>query len=245
MGNWCLWIPIRLPSPSFKTPQLLLHLCDRCSGSKELSYIEDGMSLWTLQPQWSHAWHNRYVNLSPIPAFVMQRGIQILKSFVDPLYEFPCMYLLCLMESPNTCVYETCLLKPQLIHLQFFHNMALRNRYAGPLLAQSTTFIHWTVQEKCKQMKPTVPPNPFTLKLLEIFGTYWYKYVVFLSFSGSLASSIFDPYLALVGASGGVYALIGGYFMNVIVVSVLTCFLTLNFIELRVIMCSKVNGIPI
>ncbi|MGH0163259.1 UNVERIFIED_CONTAM: hypothetical protein FKN15_057191 [Acipenser sinensis] len=34
---------------------------------------------------------------------------------------------------------------------------------------------------------------------------------------GSLASSIFDPLIALVGASGGVYALIGGYFMNVIV----------------------------
>ncbi|XP_040280390.1 rhomboid-related protein 2 [Bufo bufo] len=34
---------------------------------------------------------------------------------------------------------------------------------------------------------------------------------------GSLASSIFDPHLGLVGASGGVYALIGGYFMNVIV----------------------------
>ncbi|XP_005988800.1 rhomboid-related protein 2 [Latimeria chalumnae] len=34
---------------------------------------------------------------------------------------------------------------------------------------------------------------------------------------GSLGSSIFDPMLALVGASGGVYALIGGYFMNVIV----------------------------
>ncbi|MEE6484983.1 hypothetical protein FKM82_014123 [Ascaphus truei] len=34
---------------------------------------------------------------------------------------------------------------------------------------------------------------------------------------GSLASSIFDPLLALVGASGGVYALIGGYFMNSIV----------------------------
>ncbi|XP_068125112.1 rhomboid-related protein 2 isoform X2 [Hyperolius riggenbachi] len=34
---------------------------------------------------------------------------------------------------------------------------------------------------------------------------------------GSLASSIFDPYVTLVGASGGVYALIGGYFMNVIV----------------------------
>ncbi|XP_053563146.1 rhomboid-related protein 2 [Bombina bombina] len=34
---------------------------------------------------------------------------------------------------------------------------------------------------------------------------------------GSLASSIFDPVMALVGASGGVYALIGGYFMNIIV----------------------------
>ncbi|XP_059810416.1 rhomboid-related protein 2 [Hypanus sabinus] len=35
--------------------------------------------------------------------------------------------------------------------------------------------------------------------------------------AGSLASSIFDPLLSLVGASGGVYALMGGYFMNVIV----------------------------
>ncbi|XP_058856213.1 rhomboid-related protein 2-like isoform X1 [Acipenser ruthenus] len=35
--------------------------------------------------------------------------------------------------------------------------------------------------------------------------------------AGSLASSIFDPLITLVGASGGVYALIGGYFMNVIV----------------------------
>nr|XP_033812074.1 rhomboid-related protein 2 isoform X1 [Geotrypetes seraphini]XP_033812075.1 rhomboid-related protein 2 isoform X1 [Geotrypetes seraphini] len=34
---------------------------------------------------------------------------------------------------------------------------------------------------------------------------------------GSLASSIFDPLMGLVGASGGVYALMGGYFMNVIV----------------------------
>ncbi|XP_061469128.1 rhomboid-related protein 2-like [Rhineura floridana] len=34
---------------------------------------------------------------------------------------------------------------------------------------------------------------------------------------GSLASSICDPRQGLVGASGGVYALIGGYFMNVIV----------------------------
>lgn len=37
--------------------------------------------------------------------------------------------------------------------------------------------------------------------------------------SGSLASSIFDPLSALVGASGGVYALMGGYFMNAVVVS--------------------------
>nr|XP_006631583.1 PREDICTED: rhomboid-related protein 2 [Lepisosteus oculatus]XP_015204374.1 PREDICTED: rhomboid-related protein 2 [Lepisosteus oculatus]XP_015204376.1 PREDICTED: rhomboid-related protein 2 [Lepisosteus oculatus] len=35
--------------------------------------------------------------------------------------------------------------------------------------------------------------------------------------AGSLASSIFDPLHALVGASGGVYALIGGYFMNALV----------------------------
>ncbi|KAJ3597664.1 hypothetical protein NHX12_001181 [Muraenolepis orangiensis] len=35
--------------------------------------------------------------------------------------------------------------------------------------------------------------------------------------AGSLASSIFDPHSALVGASGGVYALLGGYFMNTVV----------------------------
>lgn len=35
--------------------------------------------------------------------------------------------------------------------------------------------------------------------------------------AGSLSSSIFDPLSALVGASGGVYALIGGYFMNAVV----------------------------
>uniref|UniRef100_A0A8D0AZE2 Rhomboid-related protein 2 n=1 Tax=Salvator merianae TaxID=96440 RepID=A0A8D0AZE2_SALMN len=34
---------------------------------------------------------------------------------------------------------------------------------------------------------------------------------------GSLASSVCDPHMNLVGASGGVYALIGGYFMNVLV----------------------------
>ncbi|KAG8009861.1 Rhomboid-related protein 2 [Nibea albiflora] len=36
--------------------------------------------------------------------------------------------------------------------------------------------------------------------------------------AGSLCSSIFDPLSALVGASGGVYALIGGYFMNAVVI---------------------------
>nr|XP_056703246.1 rhomboid-related protein 2 [Euleptes europaea] len=35
--------------------------------------------------------------------------------------------------------------------------------------------------------------------------------------AGSLASSVCDPLHSLVGASGGVYALIGGYFMNVLV----------------------------
>lgn len=39
--------------------------------------------------------------------------------------------------------------------------------------------------------------------------------------SGSLASSIFDPLKCLVGASGGLYALMGGYFMNVLVVRTL------------------------
>lgn len=43
------------------------------------------------------------------------------------------------------------------------------------------------------------------------------RFSVFLP--GSLCSSIFDPLSALVGASGGVYALIGGYFMNAVVVS--------------------------
>ncbi|XP_039663191.1 rhomboid-related protein 2 [Perca fluviatilis] len=43
--------------------------------------------------------------------------------------------------------------------------------------------------------------------------------MVYLSgvLAGSLASSIFDPFSALVGASGGVYALLGGYFMNAVV----------------------------
>lgn len=43
--------------------------------------------------------------------------------------------------------------------------------------------------------------------------------MVYLSgvLAGSLASSIFDPLSALVGASGGVYALMGGYFMNAVV----------------------------
>nr|XP_020839265.1 rhomboid-related protein 2 isoform X2 [Phascolarctos cinereus] len=43
--------------------------------------------------------------------------------------------------------------------------------------------------------------------------------LVYLSgvFAGSLGSSVCEPFQALVGASGGVYALTGGYFMNVLV----------------------------
>ena len=37
--------------------------------------------------------------------------------------------------------------------------------------------------------------------------------------SGSLASSIFDPYTILVGASGGVYAMFTAHLANVILVS--------------------------
>ena len=37
--------------------------------------------------------------------------------------------------------------------------------------------------------------------------------------SGSLASSVFDPYTPLVGASGGVYALLTAQLANVILVS--------------------------
>ena len=42
--------------------------------------------------------------------------------------------------------------------------------------------------------------------------------IVFMSgvLAGSLASSIFDPYVFLCGASGGVYALFGGFLVNVI-----------------------------
>lgn len=42
--------------------------------------------------------------------------------------------------------------------------------------------------------------------------------IVYMSgvLAGSLASSIFDPFVYLVGASGGVYALLGGYFSNII-----------------------------
>lgn len=43
-------------------------------------------------------------------------------------------------------------------------------------------------------------------------------FIVFISgvLAGSLASSIFDPFVYLVGASGGVYALLGGYLSNVV-----------------------------
>lgn len=54
--------------------------------------------------------------------------------------------------------------------------------------------------------------------------------------SGSLASSIFDPLSALVGASGGVYALLGGYFMNAVVVSLCT-----NPVKLVTVVSFKVN----
>nr|CAB3265565.1 rhomboid-related protein 2-like [Phallusia mammillata] len=42
--------------------------------------------------------------------------------------------------------------------------------------------------------------------------------IVYMSgvLAGSLSSSIFDPFVFLVGASGGVYALLGGYLSNVI-----------------------------
>uniref|UniRef100_H2YKT3 Rhomboid-related protein 2 n=1 Tax=Ciona savignyi TaxID=51511 RepID=H2YKT3_CIOSA len=42
--------------------------------------------------------------------------------------------------------------------------------------------------------------------------------IVYMSgvLAGSLASSIFDPFVYLVGASGGVYALLGGYLSNVV-----------------------------
>lgn len=59
-----------------------------------------------------------------------------------------------------------------------------------------------------------------------------YKTPFFFGFSsGSLFSSIFDPLSALVGASGGVYALIGGYFMNAVVVSCLASLL--DYLSLR------------
>lgn len=61
----------------------------------------------------------------------------------------------------------------------------------------------------------------FELNVLQIFSPAVFIVLMFLP-SGSLASSIFDPLSALVGASGGVYALLGGYFMNAVVVSLHT-----------------------
>lgn len=58
--------------------------------------------------------------------------------------------------------------------------------------------------------------NPTSLIILTVLSD-----LLYFMFPGSLASSIFDPLKSLVGASGGVYALMGGYFMNVIVVRVL------------------------
>lgn len=54
--------------------------------------------------------------------------------------------------------------------------------------------------------------------MLEMVHKSFRVFLVFMSgvLAGSLASSVFDPYIYLVGASGGVYALLGGFLMNVI-----------------------------
>uniref|UniRef100_H0XBF6 Rhomboid-related protein 2 n=1 Tax=Otolemur garnettii TaxID=30611 RepID=H0XBF6_OTOGA len=65
--------------------------------------------------------------------------------------------------------------------------------------------------------------NLMRLVLLLLLETVFFHIPAVMSGSlcfislGSLASSIFDPLRSLVGASGGVYALMGGYFMNVLV----------------------------
>lgn len=73
-------------------------------------------------------------------------------------------------------------------------------------------------------MKMVKMSHIFTLDFLKptsfIILTVLSGLLCFIS-PGSLASSIFDPLKSLVGASGGVYALMGGYFMNVIVVRIL------------------------
>ncbi|XP_012666323.1 rhomboid-related protein 2 [Otolemur garnettii] len=53
--------------------------------------------------------------------------------------------------------------------------------------------------------------------LLPSSACFCNSFLVAGTLAGSLASSIFDPLRSLVGASGGVYALMGGYFMNVLV----------------------------
>ena len=60
--------------------------------------------------------------------------------------------------------------------------------------------------------------------LLETVHKFWRVAAVYLLgvLAGSLAHSMFDPYVALVGASGGCYALMGAHFAIIITVSVLT-----------------------
>nr|XP_028595089.1 rhomboid-related protein 2 isoform X2 [Podarcis muralis]XP_028595091.1 rhomboid-related protein 2 isoform X2 [Podarcis muralis] len=64
--------------------------------------------------------------------------------------------------------------------------------------------------------------------------------------AGSLASSVCDPLQGLVGASGGVYALIGGYFMNILVLELmwdLLCTEDLFPITLRLRCSSFLQGL--
>jgi rhomboid-related protein 1/2/3 len=54
--------------------------------------------------------------------------------------------------------------------------------------------------------------------LLELVHKFWRVGIVYILgvFAGSLAHSVFDPYVYLVGASGGCYALIGAHFATII-----------------------------
>lgn len=60
---------------------------------RELSCTVDEVPIWTLQPQFTstrgNKVYNRYMNMSPAPIFVTKKHVDILKSVVDTLYEFP------------------------------------------------------------------------------------------------------------------------------------------------------------
>ena len=57
--------------------------------------------------------------------------------------------------------------------------------------------------------------------LLETVHKFWRVGAIYLLgvLAGSLAHSMFDPYVALSGASGGCYALMGAHFATIIIVS--------------------------